>query len=113
MSCARVLIPRAAGYLVRSTEARMSAISEEQSDSRKTYHVLFLSQRNSARSILAEAILNAVGGGRFRAYSAGVRPVQDIDPIVLELLEHAGHPTEGLRTKHFDEFVGADHEPLD
>ena len=51
----------------------------------KTYSVLFLSQRNSARSIMAESILNTISRGKFRAYSAGVRPASELDPIVVEL----------------------------
>jgi arsenate reductase len=79
----------------------------------RPYHVLFLSQRNSARSIMAEAILNTIGKGKFIAHSAGVRPAGDIDPIVIELLEHAKLPTQGLRPRHAREFAGPDAPPLD
>lgn len=77
------------------------------------YQVLFLSQRNSARSLLAEAILNSIGRGRFRAFSAGVRPAAQIDPIVIDLLEHAQLPTDGLRPKHYREFAETGALPLD
>jgi arsenate reductase len=79
----------------------------------KSFRVLFLSQRNSARSIMAEAILNAIGKGRFIAHSAGVRVTEGIDPIVLELLEHAQLPTASLRPKHYSEFTGAAASALD
>ena len=55
----------------------------------KVFNVLFLSQRNSARSVMAEAILNHFGKGRFQAFSAGVNPTADVEPIVYELLDHA------------------------
>jgi arsenate reductase (thioredoxin) len=77
------------------------------------YRVLFLSQRNSARSIMAEAILNSIGNGRFVACSAGVRPTASVDPIVLELLEHATLPTDGLSPRHAAEFADAQAEPFD
>ena len=69
------------------------------------YNVLFLSQRNSARSIMAEAILNQVGRSEFTAYSAGVRPAGTVDPLAIELLEHAKIATNGLRVKSVEEFL--------
>ena len=54
------------------------------------FRVLFVSQRNSARSMMAEAIANSIGHGEFEAYSAGVRPAAHIDPMAVELLKHAG-----------------------
>lgn len=71
-----------------------------------TYDVLFLCYSNSARSILAEAILKKVGGGRFRAHSAGSHPAAEVDPYTIDLLRTLGHPTERLRTKPWDEFAG-------
>jgi protein-tyrosine-phosphatase len=79
----------------------------------RLYHVLFLSQRNSARSILAEAILNSIGRGQFVACSAGVRPAPGLEPIVLELLEHAQLSTRGLRPRHWREFADTAAPPLD
>ena len=79
----------------------------------RIYHVLFLSQRNSARSIMAEAILNSVGRGRFVAYSAGVRPASTVDPITLELLEHAKLPTHGLQPQHARQFTSDSAPRLD
>jgi arsenate reductase (thioredoxin) len=81
--------------------------------SEKTFRVLFLSQRNSARSIIAEAVLNTVGAPRFEAVSAGVRPVEAIDPIAVEVLAHAGVSVKGLRPKHYRELTRGDAPPLD
>ena len=69
------------------------------------FNVLFLCTGNSARSILAESAMNKLGAGRFRAYSAGSEPKGAVHPMALELLGSLGFPTEGLRSKSWDEFA--------
>lgn len=71
----------------------------------RVYNVLFLCTGNSARSILAEAVMNHVGQGRFEAYSAGSNPRGDVHPMTLEALRKVGISTEGLRSKAWDEFA--------
>jgi arsenate reductase len=77
------------------------------------YHVLFLCTGNSARSILAEAILGRLGAGRFRAHSAGSHPKGRVHPMALEILRERGYDTRGLRSKSWDEFARPGAVPLD
>jgi arsenate reductase len=75
--------------------------------------VLFLCTGNSARSILAEAILNRRAPGRFKACSAGSQPKGDVHPETLRLLNNLGYETSGLRSKSWDEFVRSDGHRFD
>ena len=77
------------------------------------FRILFLSQRNTARGVIAEAIANAIGGGEFQAFSAGVRPGAKVDPVAAELLEHAGLNVPGHPPQHVREFSAPDSPPLD
>ena len=82
---------------------------------RPTMNVLFVCTGNSARSILAESILNhpSIGQGRFRAFSAGSHPAGQVQPLALELLSQYHYPTEGLRSKNWNEFSGDGAPELD
>ncbi|WP_422586358.1 arsenate reductase ArsC [Polaromonas sp.] len=83
--------------------------------SERPLHVLFLCTHNSARSILAEAILNHIGQGRFKAFSAGSHPHenQQPNPLGLQVLRQAGISTEGLHSKSWDEFGQPDAPRMD
>ncbi len=70
------------------------------------YNVLFLCTHNSARSVIAECLLNSLGQGAFNAYSAGSTPRGTINPVAIKILENFGHKTTGLRSKSWDEFTG-------
>lgn len=72
----------------------------------KLYNVLFLCTGNSARSILAEALMNKLGEGRFRAYSAGSQPKGEVHPMALSVLNGLGYDTQGMRSKSWTEFSG-------
>jgi arsenate reductase (thioredoxin) len=79
----------------------------------KVYNVLFLCTGNSARSILAESIMNHRSKGRFKAFSAGSHPKGAVHPVALALLERMGMATEGLRSKAWDEFAQPGAPPVD
>jgi protein-tyrosine-phosphatase len=79
----------------------------------KIYNVLFLCTGNSARSIMAEKLMEHWGKGKFKAYSAGSFPNGKVNPFAIEVLKELKMSTEGLRSKSWDEFTGADAPQLD
>ena len=92
---------------------RVRQTEEPLMNDNKPSNVLFLCTGNSARSILAECIINRLGQGRFRAHSAGSQPKGEVHPDTIKLLERLGYSTEDLRSKSWDEFAGTDATPLD
>ncbi|MET0940042.1 MAG: arsenate reductase ArsC [Mesorhizobium sp.] len=78
-----------------------------------SFNVLFLCTGNSARSILAEGILRKDGRGRFNAFSAGSQPRGAVNPLALKVLESYGYPSEGYRSKRWDEFAAPDAPHMD
>ena len=74
----------------------------------RTYNILFLCTGNSARSVLAEVLMNHLSRGRFRAFSAGSYPTGVVNPFTLELLHSGGFATDDLRSKNWDEFAAPD-----
>jgi arsenate reductase len=89
------------------------ALPETEAAMTRPYNVLFICSGNSARSIFAEAILNDLGAGRFRAFSAGTRPGTALNPYAITVLERAGHDVSGLRSKHISEFEQPDAPQMD
>jgi arsenate reductase len=81
--------------------------------SQRIYNVLFLCTGNSARSILAESLPNHWGRGTFRAFSAGSFPKDQVHPMALDLLKRMDLPSEGFRSKSWDEFTAPEAPPLD
>jgi len=105
----RTLCPVSAVCMTKSLSAR----PQERTMPDRPFNVLFLCTGNSARSLLAESLLNHWGQGRFRGYSAGSFPKGQVHPISIALLHKLGLPTEGLRSKSWDEFAGPGAPPID
>ena len=79
----------------------------------RIYNVLILCTGNSARSIMAEALINTMGQGRFRAYSAGSHPTGKVKPFAVDNVESVNYPTENLRSKSWDEYATPDAPKMD
>ncbi|MTJ83438.1 MAG: arsenate reductase ArsC [Telmatospirillum sp.] len=75
--------------------------------------ILVLCTGNSARSVMAECLINRLGGGRWRAFSAGSHPSGVVNPLTIAVLEENGHPVDGLRSKSWDEFAAPDAPRMD
>lgn len=93
-----------------ATLLRVSIMADQAS---RVFNVLFLCTGNSARSIIAESVLRQDGGGRFRAFSAGSQPKGEVHPTALKVLENFHYPTDGLRSKSWDEFAQPDAPVMD
>src|ERR1700722_5213019 len=99
--------------LCSGAEGSASGKLLRQMNTDRIYNVLFLCTGNSARSILAESLLNHYGNGKFRAFSAGSFPKGQVHPLAVELLKRLNLPAENLRSKSWDEFAAPGAPPID
>ena len=95
------------------TQNPRADFAKEKAMEGQPFRVLFLSRRNSARSMMAEAIANSIGHGQFEAFSAGVRPATRVDPVAVEVLQHAGLDVPDHPPRHVREFSAPDSPPFD
>ena len=112
----RGLLPGAAGAVRRGIRVGFRIVWRQQRSaqmSERPYHVLFLCTHNSARSIIAECVMNRLGKGKFVAHSAGSQPRGTVHPLALALLERLNYDIGGLRSKSWQEFAGPDAPKLD
>lgn len=79
----------------------------------KTYNVVFICTGNSARSVMAEALMTTMGKGRFRGFSAGSQPGGTVNPFAIEQIAATGYPADQLRSKSWDEFAASDAPHMD
>src|SRR5476651_2227640 len=99
--------------MLRSRSTRSARQLLRKMSAERTCNVLFLCTGNSARSILAESLLNHWGKGRFQAFSAGSFPKGQVHPLAIDLLKRTNLPSEGFRSKSWDEFAAPGAPPLD
>jgi arsenate reductase len=105
--------PGAARGLLSAVSRQSSDLGSDRQMTERVYNVLFLCTGNSARSILAESLLNHWGGGKFRGFSAGSFPKGQVHPRAIELLQRMNLPAVGFRSKSWDEFAASRAPPID
>jgi len=103
--------PELCGDSLRNVQSLCSEETSMKND--EPYNVLFLCTHNSARSVIGECLMNSMGQGAFKAYSAGSAPRGEINPFAIRILKNFGHKTDKLRSKSWDEFTAANAPEID